>query len=83
MFPFSCVKLILNHPQLENHDVAERGYAEVIIGTHDIVVAASPSGKAHALINIDPIRSTFFIGCQDSTINYNSSATDFKVWKDL
>ncbi|XP_034695096.1 uncharacterized protein LOC117921334 isoform X2 [Vitis riparia] len=69
--------------RLENHQVPEKGYAEVIIGANEVAVAASPSGTAHALINIDPIRTAFFMGCQDSIINYNSSATDFKVWKDL
>ncbi|KAL1314156.1 hypothetical protein HN51_040939 [Arachis hypogaea] len=69
--------------RLENSEVTDTGYAEVIIGADDIVVAASPSNTAHALVNIDPVRSTFFIGCQDNTINYNASSTDFNVWKDL
>ncbi|MED6196318.1 hypothetical protein PIB30_046354 [Stylosanthes scabra] len=69
--------------RLENSEVPDTGYAEVIIGPDEIVVAASPSNTAHALMNIDPVRSTFFIGCQDNTINYNASSTDFNVWKDL
>ncbi|KAJ1416756.1 hypothetical protein SESBI_17145, partial [Sesbania bispinosa] len=68
---------------LENSKVADNGYAEVTIGSDDIAVAASPSGTAHAIVNIDQIHSTFFIGCQDSVINYNASSTDFNVWKDL
>lgn len=59
------------------------GYAEVTIGADEVAVAGSPSGTAHALINIDPVRSSYFIGCQDSIINYNSSSTDFNVWKNL
>ncbi|XP_061360535.1 uncharacterized protein LOC133304506 isoform X2 [Gastrolobium bilobum] len=69
--------------RLENNEVPDNGYAEVIIGSDDVAVATSPSGIAHALVNIDQIRSTFFIGCQDSIINYNASSTDFNVWKDL
>ncbi|CAL0332790.1 unnamed protein product [Lupinus luteus] len=69
--------------RLENNEVADNGYAEVTIGKDEVAVAASPSHKAHALVNIDPIRSTFFIGCQDSVISYNASSSDFNVWKDL
>ncbi|KAK7290723.1 hypothetical protein RIF29_05340 [Crotalaria pallida] len=69
--------------RLENIEVADHGYAEVTIGKDEIAVATSPSHKAHALVNIDPIRSTFFIGCQDSIISYNASSSDFNVWKDL
>ncbi|KAJ1397020.1 RmlC-like cupin domain superfamily [Sesbania bispinosa] len=69
--------------RLENSKVPDNGYAEVTIGSDDIAVAASPSGTAHAIVNIDQIHSTFFIGCQDSLINYNASSTDFNVWKDL
>ena len=69
--------------QLENKKVPNKGYGEVIIGSGDIVVAASPSRTTHAIVNIDPIRSKFFIGCQDSIISYNASSTDFNVWKDL
>ncbi|KAI4348538.1 hypothetical protein L6164_009250 [Bauhinia variegata] len=68
--------------RLENSKV-DNGYAEVIIGAEEIAVAASPSGTAHALVNKDPIRTTFFIGCQDSIINYNGSRSEFNVWKDL
>lgn len=72
------------HPmQLENNNVGDKGYAEVIIGADEVAIAASPRGTAHALINIDPVRTTLFLGCQDGSINYNSSTSDFKVWKDL
>ncbi|KAK7396066.1 hypothetical protein VNO78_16808 [Psophocarpus tetragonolobus] len=67
--------------RLENGD-EDDGYAEVILGRDEIAVAASPVHRAHALVNIDSIRSIFFVGCQDNVINYNAS-TDFKVWKDL
>ena len=69
--------------QLENSEVGDKGYAEVIIGADEVAVAASPRGTAHALINMDPARSTWFLGCQDGIINYNTSTSDFKVWKDL
>lgn len=69
--------------QLENSEVTDIGYAEVTIGGDEVAVAASPAHTAHALVNIDPVRSTYFIGCQDSAINYNASSTDFNVWKDL
>ncbi|GAV79674.1 hypothetical protein CFOL_v3_23138 [Cephalotus follicularis] len=69
--------------RLENNHVGGKGYAEMIIGVDEVAVAASPSGTAHALVNVDPIRSAFFIGCQDSIINYNSTMSDFNVWKDL
>ncbi|KAL5994811.1 hypothetical protein ACLOJK_024868 [Asimina triloba] len=69
--------------ELKETSMAERGYKEVIIGAEEVAVAASRSGTAHALINIDHVRSTFFLGCQDSIITYNSSTTDFNVWKDL
>lgn len=76
--------LWLSHiPQLENKEMGEKDYAEVIIGGDEVVVAASPSGTAHALVNIDPVHSAFFIGCQDSLIDYKNSTTDFNVWKDL
>ncbi|KAL5546907.1 hypothetical protein UlMin_006594 [Ulmus minor] len=69
--------------RLENSEIVNKGYAEVVIGEDEVAVAASPSGTAHALVNVDPIRTTFFLGCQDKTINYNSSSSDFNVWKDL
>ncbi|KAK6127121.1 hypothetical protein DH2020_039132 [Rehmannia glutinosa] len=68
--------------RLENKALT-RGYAETTIGADEVAVAASSSGTAHALMNIDAVRSTFFLGCQDSVINYNGSTTDFKVWNDL
>ncbi|CAL9246114.1 unnamed protein product [Arabidopsis halleri] len=67
--------------RLENHEV-DKGYAEVLIGEDEVAVAVSPSGTAHALVNVDPVRSTFFIGCQDYIQN-NSSNSDYKVWNDL
>ncbi|GLT95671.1 hypothetical protein SLE2022_133390 [Rubroshorea leprosula] len=69
--------------RVENRQIVDKGYAEVIIGDDAVAVAASTRGTAHALVNVDPLHSTFFIGCQDVTINYNSSNTDFNVWKDL
>ncbi|KAL1291948.1 hypothetical protein HN51_060428 [Arachis hypogaea] len=69
--------------RLENNKVPHKRYGEVTIGSDDIIVAASPSGTAHAIKNIDHIRSTFFLGCQDNVISYNVSSTDFNVWKDL
>ena len=68
--------------QLENN-LVDKGYAEVIVGADEVAVAASPSGKAHALVNLDALRSTFFLGCQDNIINYNDSTSDFNVWKDI
>lgn len=67
--------------QLENSRV-DKGYAEVIIGADEVAVATSPSGTAHVIVNVDPLRSTFLLGCQDSIVNYNNS-TDYNVWKDL
>ncbi|KAJ0246802.1 RmlC-type cupin [Hirschfeldia incana] len=67
--------------RLENQNV-EKGYAEVLIGEDEVAVAVSPSGTAHAIINVDPLRSTFLIGCQDGNM-HNSSTSDYKVWKDL
>ncbi|KAL0334432.1 UNVERIFIED_CONTAM: hypothetical protein Sangu_1599400 [Sesamum angustifolium] len=68
--------------RLENNAV-KRGYSEVTIGADEVAVAASPSGTAHALVNIDAIRTTFFLGCQDSVMNHNSSTTDYNIWKNL
>ncbi|KAK2663008.1 hypothetical protein Ddye_001582 [Dipteronia dyeriana] len=68
--------------RLENNQI-DKGYAEVIVGADEVAVAASPSGTAHALVNVDPILSTFFVGCQDDVIDYNNSNSDFNVWKDL
>ncbi|KAL6988587.1 hypothetical protein U1Q18_014339 [Sarracenia purpurea var. burkii] len=68
--------------RLENNSV-HKGYAEVTIGADEVAVAASPHGTAHALVNVDSLRSTFFMGCQDSIIDYNNSTSDFNVWKDL
>ncbi|CAI9787476.1 unnamed protein product [Fraxinus pennsylvanica] len=68
--------------RLENKAVA-KGFAEVTIGANEIAVAASPSGVAHALVNTDAVRSTFFMGCQDSIVNSSDLTSDFGVWKDL
>lgn len=68
--------------QLEDEEQTN-GYSEVTVGPDEVAVAASHSGSAHALINTDTRRSTFFLGCQDSVVNYTGSTTDFKVWKDL
>ncbi|XP_052880261.1 uncharacterized protein LOC108461770 isoform X4 [Gossypium arboreum] len=51
--------------RLENNQMDGRGYAEVTIGEDEVVVAASPSGTAHALVNVDTFRNTYFVGCQD------------------
>ncbi|KAI6673630.1 hypothetical protein NL676_001536 [Syzygium grande] len=69
--------------RLESSEMGDKTYAEVVAAADEVVVAASPSGTAHALINVDPVHTTFFIGCQDSVINYSSSSTDYHVWKDL
>jgi hypothetical protein len=69
--------------QLENNQIVDKGYAEVIVGADEVAVAASPSGTGHAIVNMDLTHTAYLIGCQDSTINHNSSATDFSVWKDL
>ncbi|EEF35003.1 uncharacterized protein LOC8280362 [Ricinus communis] len=69
--------------RLENGQIVDKGYAEVVIGADEVAIAASPSGTAHLLVNLDPILSTFFIGCQDNLMNYNDSTTDFNVWKDF
>ncbi|KAK4784425.1 hypothetical protein SAY86_018793 [Trapa natans] len=69
--------------QVENIEVAGKGYAEVVIGADEVAVATSPRGTAHALVNVGPERTTFFLGCQDSIINYTGSGTDFNIWKDL
>lgn len=63
--------------------MVNRGYAEVTIGEDEVAIAASPRGTAHALVNVDALRTTFFMGCQDSTEGTNSSNSDFNVWKDL
>lgn len=68
--------------RLENPEVS-KGYAEVTIGAEEVAVASSPKGRAHALVNVDPVRTTFFLGCQDNVVTYNNTTTDFKVWPDL
>lgn len=60
----------------------DKGYAEVTFGPDEVVLAVSPQGTAHAIINIDSSRATFILGCQDNIIK-NSSGTDYNVWKDL
>ncbi|GLT30506.1 hypothetical protein SLA2020_053020 [Shorea laevis] len=69
--------------RLENHQIVDQGYAKAIIDQDEVAVAASTRGTPHVLVNIDPLHSKFFIGCQDITINYNSSSNDFNVWKNL
>ncbi|CAO2822392.1 unnamed protein product [Amaranthus hypochondriacus] len=69
--------------RLENNQVTDKGYAEVIIGADEVAVAASPSGTAHVLVNVDPIKTAFLLGCQDEIVNYNSSNTAFNIWNDL
>ncbi|OQU87729.1 hypothetical protein SORBI_3003G330200 [Sorghum bicolor] len=68
--------------RLENADIKDKGYGEAIIAADEVAIVASARSTAHALINMD-VRPTFFIGCQDTPINPNSSNTDYKVWKDL
>ncbi|KAL5221437.1 hypothetical protein ABZP36_026150 [Zizania latifolia] len=68
--------------RLENADVKDKGYGEATIAADEVAIVASPRSTAHALINMD-VRPTFFLGCQDTPINPNSSNTDYKVWKDL
>lgn len=67
--------------RLENPAV-EKGYAQTTIGSDEVAVVASHVGTAHALVNVDPTRTTFFLGCQDHEPTSNSSS-DYKVWKDL
>lgn len=69
--------------QLENNQIDDKGYAEVIVGADEVGIAASPQRTAHALVNVDSIHSTFFVGCQDGVISYNTSTSDFNVWEDL
>ncbi|KAK3162246.1 hypothetical protein QOZ80_1BG0087340 [Eleusine coracana subsp. coracana] len=68
--------------RLENADVKDKGYGEAMIAADEVAIVASAKSTAHALINMD-VRPTFFLGCQDTSINPNSSNTDYKVWKDL
>ena len=69
--------------QLENSEVAGKRYAEVIIGADEVAVVTSPSGTGHALVNVDPVRTAFRLGCQDGIVNLNSSSTVFNIWSDL
>lgn len=68
--------------RLENADIKDKGYGEAMIAADEVAIVASARSTAHALINMD-VRPTFFLGCQDTLINPNSSNTDYKVWKDL
>ncbi|KAG9134859.1 hypothetical protein Leryth_001165 [Lithospermum erythrorhizon] len=68
--------------RLENPAV-EKGYAQTTIGRDEVAVVASPVGTAHALVNVDLDRTTFFLGCQDHGVGSNTSASDYKIWKDL
>lgn len=69
--------------RLENTHDENKAYAEVTVGKDEVAITASPSGTAHALINIDRERTTFFLGCQDNVIDYNASSTDFNIWKNI
>ncbi|KAL9257836.1 hypothetical protein AKJ16_DCAP12195 [Drosera capensis] len=44
--------------RLENSEIGDKGYAEAVVGEDEVAVAASPSGTSHALVNIDPVRTT-------------------------
>ncbi|KAD4384494.1 hypothetical protein E3N88_24662 [Mikania micrantha] len=68
--------------RLENSGF-EKGYAQVTVGGDEVAVAVSPSGSAHALVNMDSTRSTFIVGCQDRVITHNNSNSDFNVLEDL
>ncbi|CAL1352274.1 unnamed protein product [Linum trigynum] len=68
--------------RLENHQIVDKGYAQVVVEADEVAVAASPSGTAHALVNMDSMRSTFFVGCQDCTTN-PGNFSDYGVWHDL
>ncbi|CAL1385817.1 unnamed protein product [Linum trigynum] len=68
--------------RLENHQIVDKGYAQVVIEADEVAVAASTSGTAHALVNMDSMHSTFFIGCQDCTTN-PSNSSEYGVWHDL
>ncbi|KAF2299766.1 hypothetical protein GH714_003221 [Hevea brasiliensis] len=46
--------------RLENNQIVDKGYAEVIVDADEIAIAASPSRTAHLLANVDPILSTFY-----------------------
>lgn len=69
--------------RLESSEIGDKGYAEAAVSEDEVAVAASPLGTAHALVNIDPVRTTYFLGCQDTTTKTNRSNTDYNVWKDL
>ncbi|KAI3791979.1 hypothetical protein L2E82_05847 [Cichorium intybus] len=68
--------------RLENNALG-RGFAQVTLAADEVAVAVSPSGTAHALLNMDSTKSTYIIGCQDCVNHHNNSDTDFKVWGDL
>ncbi|CAH1420323.1 unnamed protein product [Lactuca virosa] len=68
--------------RLENNALG-KGFAQVTLTADDVAVAVSPSGTAHALVNMDSTRTTFIIGCQDCVNQHNNSNSDFKVWEDL
>uniref|UniRef100_A0A0E0GQE3 Uncharacterized protein n=1 Tax=Oryza nivara TaxID=4536 RepID=A0A0E0GQE3_ORYNI len=68
--------------RLENADVNDRGYGEAMIAADEVAIVASARSTAHALINMD-VRPTFFLGCQDTPINPNSSNTDYKARCDM
>ncbi|KAL4592233.1 hypothetical protein LXL04_005221 [Taraxacum kok-saghyz] len=68
--------------RLENHGLG-KGFGQVTLTADEVAVAVSPSGTAHALLNMDSTKSTFIIGCQDCVNHRNNSDSDFKVWEDL
>lgn len=63
-------------------EVGPRSYSEIFIGADEVVVVASPVHIAHALINVDSSGgTTFFLGCQDSSVDYNIPTP--KIWDDI
>ncbi|KAJ6408456.1 hypothetical protein OIU84_011717 [Salix udensis] len=52
--------------RLENNQIVDKGYAEVIVSADEVAVAASPSGTAHAIVNMDRAHTAYILGCQDT-----------------
>ncbi|CAN1174949.1 hypothetical protein LINPERPRIM_LOCUS10240 [Linum perenne] len=72
--------------RLENHQIVDKGYAEVVVEGDQVAVATSPSGTAHAIVNVDSLHSTFIIGCQDCVTDRGTSisnSSDYNVWPNL
>ena len=40
--------------------MVDKGYGEVTVNEDEVAIATSPSGTAHALVNVDPVRTTYF-----------------------